>query len=268
MIENFKRKLRNNSFFWRYILNRKDSFDYLLHPLKVNQPLVSKLLKDLRMNGIATGNAEDIIGKELYQELYDQAFQLRKSGSYQESDKQYAKFYLDRVYDANSVWAKVANNQNIYDIAKGYFKMKDVRLVYYDLWENFPVNEAPKNAQLWHRDRDDLQILKVFIYFTDVDEETGAFVYAPGTHVPGHIKLEPGYFLEDGKQKRSYDNDMNKIVPENKWISGKGKKGTIVFADTHGFHKGGFVKNNFRFLYTCMYLSKYSGRIRFENVSH
>jgi ectoine hydroxylase-related dioxygenase (phytanoyl-CoA dioxygenase family) len=130
-----------------------------------------------------------------------------------------------------------------------------------------PGTDSPKNAQLWHRDRDDMQILKVFIYFTDVDEETGAFVYAPGTHALGTITKQPAYFLEDGKTKRSYDEDMNKIVPQDKWLLGKGSTGTIVFADTHGYHKGGFVKTKFRFLYTCMYLSGYSGRIRFDNVT-
>jgi Phytanoyl-CoA dioxygenase (PhyH) len=263
-----KHTLKNNPFFWRYFLNRKGSFQFLMHPSKISNPVVVKMLDNLRRNGVAIGNAEDIIGKDLYNELYENAFRLRYADTAQDSDKEYARFYLERNYDSNSIWAKVSEHKNIVDIAKGYFRMEDPRLVYYDLWENLPVNEAPKDAQLWHRDRDDLQILKVFIYFTDVDEQTGAFVYAPGTQALGNVKSEPSYFLENGKQKRSYDADMDKVVPSDKWIMGKGKKGTIVFADTHGYHKGGFVKNNFRFLFTCMYLSRYSGRIRFDNVRY
>jgi hypothetical protein len=267
MLTGLKHTLRNNSFFWRYFLNRRDSFKYLIEPVKTTIPGIAEIINELRKNGIAIADARQIIGSELYQELYNSAMQLRESRASMESDKDYARFYLDRAYDASSIWARVSEHKNIADVAKGYFRMRDPRLVYYDLWENLPVNEAPKDAQLWHRDRDDLQILKVFIYFTDVDEETGAFVYAPGTQSLGNIKKEPAYFLEKGKQKRSYDEDMNKIVPRDQWISGKGLKGTIVFADTHGYHKGGFVKNSFRFLFTCMYLSRYSGRVRFENVA-
>jgi hypothetical protein len=108
----------------------------------------------------------------------------------------------------------------------------------------------------------------VFIYFTEVDEEAGALFYAPGTHILGPIQTESSVFVDEEKTPRSYDENMDLVVPKEKWISGKDLKGTIVFADTHGYHKGGFVKDKFRFLYTCMYLSNYSGRIRFSNVSY
>ena len=38
-------------------------------------------------------------------------------------------------------------------------------------WWQYPMgpNHQPSNAQLWHRDRDDLSELKLFLYGTDVD---------------------------------------------------------------------------------------------------
>src|SRR4026207_2382053 len=101
MITGIKKTLKNNSFFWRYFLNRKDSFKYLLEPVKTDAPGILKIINDLRRKGIATANARDIIGADLYNELYDTAMQLRESRSSMESDKDYARFYLDRVYDAN-----------------------------------------------------------------------------------------------------------------------------------------------------------------------
>ena len=268
MLSKIKKLLRNNRFVWKYYLNFKVSIKYIFQPLTVQSLESKSLLNTLKKNGIAIGDAEKIIGANLFNNLLNEAIKLKEKNSAELSDKDYAKFYLDNKYDKDSIWARVAECEAIKFISQSYFEMRNPRLVYYDLWENFPSDDSPKNAQLWHRDRDDLQILKVFIYFTDVDEDTGAFVYAPGTHILGSVKKDPAYFLEDGKTPRSYDEDMEKIVPSDQWISGSGIKGTIVFADTHGYHKGGFVKNKFRFLYTCMYLSKYSGRIRFSNIKY
>ena len=268
MISKLKKTLRHNFILWKYYLNAKTSFRYLFSPVKIERKKINLILTELRKNGIAIASAEDVIGKELFHELDQEAQRLRVRNVSFLSDKEYAKFYLEQVYDAASLWARVAESKHIKEIANSYFQMNEPRLVYYDLWENQAGTDEPKNAQLWHRDRDDLQILKVFIYFTDVDEDTGAFVYAPGTHILGPIQGDPESFLENGKIKRSHDENMEKVVAKDKWISGKGSKGTIVFADTHGYHKGGYVKNKFRFLYTCMYLSRFSGRIRFSNVSY
>jgi hypothetical protein len=263
-MQHLKKTLRNNYYFWYYFLNRRFSFRYK-KPYS-NDNLIDNLIQRLRINGIAIENAENILPENLLKELQVNSNHLRSNNLSNKTDKNYAKFYLERIYQSDSVWAKIAEHPNIIHIAKAYFKMDRPRLVYYDLWENFPSGEAPKNAQLWHRDRDDLQILKIFIYLTDVDERTGAFVYAPGTHILGKHQKEPRYSLDETGTKRTSDDQMAQVVPETDWISGAGKKLSIVFADTHGFHKGGYVKEDYRFLYTCMYLSPYSGRIRFSNV--
>jgi hypothetical protein len=268
MINKLKKTLRHNHFVWKYYLNLEPTFRYLFNPVKIEDKKIEKILEELRKNGVALASAAEVIGTELLKELEQEAQRLRTQNASFLSDKDYAKFYLEQVYDPSSIWARVAESKNVKDIASSYFQMNEPRLVYYDLWENLPSNDSPKNAQLWHRDRDDLQILKVFIYFTDVDEETGSFLYAPGTHILGTFQKEPTVFIDESKTSRSYDENMDQVVPKEKWISGKGLKGTIVFADTHGYHKGGFVKDKFRFLYTCMYLSRYSGRIRFSNVSY
>lgn len=265
-MEKLKKVLRRNYYFWRFILNRKVALAYLL-----NRPVVENnildILPKLIQNGIAVSNAENIVSQDLLNELVIEAEKLRSNNMQRDSDKTYAKFYVDREYDANSIWARIAESPSIKSIARHYFKMTDPRLVYYDLWENLPSGEPPKNAQLWHRDRDDLQILKVFIYLSDVSDDTGSFYYAPGTHVLGREKGEPGFSYDEGGTKRTDDNQMGKVVSMEKWISGAGKKLSIVFADTHGYHKGGYVKKDYRFLFTCMYLSPYSGRVRFSNVA-
>ena len=55
--------------------------------------------------------------------------------------------------------------------------------------------------------------------------------------------------------RRSRDEQMAEVVPADRWIKCLGPKGTIVFADTHGYHKGGLARENDRIMYTCMFTS-------------
>ena len=49
-------------------------------------------------------------------------------------------------------------------------------------------DHSPSNAQLWHRDRDDLSELKLFFYGTDVTYESGPHAYIPFTHTFAGLK--------------------------------------------------------------------------------
>src|SRR5262249_14806351 len=93
-----------------------------------------------------------------------------------------------------------------------------------------------------------------FVYFSEVDEGAGPVTYAPGTHMKGKIKRHPTSFLENGV-RRVRDDQMAEIVPENQWVKVIGAKGTIVFADTPGYHKGGLARTKDRVMYTCLFTS-------------
>jgi hypothetical protein len=93
-------------------------------------------------------------------------------------------------------------------------------------------------------------------YYSDVDDGAGAITYAPGTHRKGRIRKIPESFLENGVRRWS-DEQMDAVVPEEKWIKGAGPKGAIVFADTRGYHKGGLARTSDRILYTCMFTNRF-----------
>jgi hypothetical protein len=128
------------------------------------------------------------------------------------------------------------------------------RLRYYNIWHTFTTQAEAQASQLWHRDREDRYILKVFAYLCDVGEGAGPFTYAAGSHAKGNVQNKPAYFLEGGVQ-RSTDSQMAKILSPERWIKGVGPKGTIIFADTQGYHKGGLARHQDRIMYTCMYTS-------------
>lgn len=110
----------------------------------------------------------------------------------------------------------------------------------------------------------------------DVEDGTGPFTYAPGTHRKGaYWNRRPASFNENNIL-RSTDAQMNAVVPQEKWIRATGKKGTIIFADTRGYHKGGEARTDNRLMYTCMFTSpasdskqllNYAGSKSFERLT-
>jgi hypothetical protein len=55
--------------------------------------------------------------------------------------------------------------------------------------------------------------------------------------------------------RRWNDQQMAEVVPAEKWIKAIGPAGSIVFADTRGYHKGGLAREHDRLLYTCLFTS-------------
>jgi hypothetical protein len=160
------------------------------------------------------------------------------------------------LLDPDSVFARLALQQSVLRIANSYFGML-TRLRYYNVWHTFTTQTEARESQLWHRDREDYLILKVFVYLSDVDEGAGPFVYAAGTHLKGSVRREPAFSLE-GNVKRSDDSQMAAVVPADRWVRCTGPRGTIVFADTRGYHKGGLARETDRVMYTCMFTSQAS----------
>jgi hypothetical protein len=144
-------------------------------------------------------------------------------------------------------------NTGILQIANAYLGMY-ARLRYVNIWHTFATATPPRQSQLWHRDREDHYIVKVFAYLSDVDKGAGPFTYAAGTHGKGKAVRGPVCF-DEGGVKRTSDDLMAEVVPRERWIECLGPKGTLVFADTHGYHKGGLAREHDRVMYTCMFTS-------------
>lgn len=161
--------------------------------------------------------------------------------------------------DPASPFGRFALHDGIAQVANAYFGMF-VRLRFYNVWYNFATTAPATQSQLWHRDPEDRYILKVFVSLSAIDDDNGPFTYAPGTHGKGREHRQPEFTHRDGDTPRSNDAQMNAVVPSAKWVSGVGPAGTIVFADTRGFHKGGLARSRDRIVYTCEFTSGAGGR--------
>lgn len=226
------------------------------------------MLSDLDRNGLAITSFARLFGSDQsFDELFNAFKDLQHSQSAALSEaranatvdaivkKNFIYEYLGRnpVINPQEVYARFALHDRILQIANAYLGMY-TRLRYFNIWHTFANSGAPRQSQLWHRDREDRYILKVFVYLSDVDEGAGPFTYAAGTHAKGKIRRIPESFLEGGVQ-RTTDNQMAQVVPMDHWIKAKGVRGTIVFADTRGYHKGGLARDRDRVMYTCMFTS-------------
>ncbi|MBI2186952.1 MAG: phytanoyl-CoA dioxygenase family protein [Acidobacteria bacterium] len=119
-------------------------------------------------------------------------------------------------------------------------------------WLNYPTDEPAASSQLWHHDPEDLKVIKAFIYLEDVGEDNGPFTYVPGTHPFG--PNVPTAQRHNGK-RRLRDDQFTAVFPPSMWRVCTGPAGTMILADTIGYHRGGKPSTGTRLLVTFTYTS-------------
>jgi hypothetical protein len=269
-IKNIARGQRQNEFFWRYGFNLRPSVNYKLHLSSAENAAARKIVEDLNRDGIAVAGVDELLADKrpfaeletavetLLESRRDELREIKRraADAHAIGEKTFNVELLgsEVAFDAESVFARFALQETFLNIANAYFGML-VKLRYYNVWQTFATDGAPRESQLWHFDREDNYILKLFLYLKDVDEGAGPFTYAPKTHRKGKLWGKQPEFSLEKNVMRSTDEQMSKIVPRENWVKGVGKKGTIIFADTRGFHKGGEARTGDRLMFTAMFTS-------------
>jgi hypothetical protein len=266
------KSVKKTDLVWRYGYNLSPTIDYKINNKNQLSDIEKSIIKTLNSDGIAVTSIEEFFGGNSEFEQLDAATKTLLENRKHEIDdlKSMANdaaigsktFNLEMLgseltFDSESAFACFALNNRLLNIANAYFGMY-AKLRYYNVWKTFASQGEARESQLWHFDREDNYILKLFLYLDDVDEGSGPFTYAPGTHRKGQFRsIDPEFFMEGGV-RRTTDEQMSTVFPEENWKKGTGKKGTMIFADTRGFHKGGEARTKDRLMYTCMYTSRAS----------
>jgi hypothetical protein len=105
-----------------------------------------------------------------------------------------------------------------------------------NMWWSIAADRPPSAeiAQMYHYDLDRVRWLKLFVYLTDVNPDTGPHVFIEGSHRPeGQVSeiLSRGYVrIPDQDAEASYGADRVKEIC--------GPAGTMLIVDTKGMHKG------------------------------
>ena len=139
---------------------------------------------------------------------------------------------------------RLMNDKNLYSLVSLYLNAP-AHLHTCQAWWQYPMGpkHVPSNAQLWHRDRDDLSELKLFFYATDVDDKSGPHAFIPKSH---RSELLPDLFANQALSNPVVNGTENKFLDDafwdsvgfkgdiKKWI---GAAGTCFLEDTRGFHR-------------------------------
>lgn len=121
----------------------------------------------------------------------------------------------------------IANDPKILDIVKAFLGVKPV-ISNVTCWFSQPREDGPKDSQFYHRDKDGIKFIKLFIYLCDVDDTTGPHVYVKSTSVSKGFR----------KCLRYSDAEVVKAFGEEKVTVLTGNSGDAILEDTFGLHKG------------------------------
>ncbi|MHB8669426.1 MAG: phytanoyl-CoA dioxygenase family protein, partial [Acidimicrobiales bacterium] len=139
----------------------------------------------------------------------------------------------DQVLSCPAAQAVVADPY-LLELAGRYLRSEPV-LSSVGMWWNTCRDEAPSSymGQLFHWDIAGLQWINYFIYLTDVDGDSGPHVFVKRSHVPAPERRD----LVRRGTVRVPDPDIVAAYGAEAVFEATGPRGTVVAADTWGFHK-------------------------------
>lgn len=230
-----------------------------------------RIVEELDSNGFALVSFLDLFSEQEWQAVERQAAAFvaetetglaNETAGEEEGElrRRAGKEFLVRKYDAGAVlplddpWLAACSSRRLLDVANEYLQLW-AKLEYIDLWYSIPVGEDAERraSQLWHRDFDDSHLLKVFLYLADVDNLTGPFEYVPGSQPGGvHGDFHPWEPMGVG---RISEQELAKRVPADQVRTFTAPKGTMIFCNTSGLHRGGFAEAKPRVLAAVTYCS-------------
>jgi hypothetical protein len=225
-----------------------------------------RVVQQLHDQGFSLLSAPELFSAAEWQAVQDEgaefvaATERGLAGDGDELRRRAGKEFLVRKYDLGGVlsldnpWLAACTGRRLLDIANEYLQLW-AKIEYVDLWYSLPVGENAerKASQIWHRDFDDRHLLKVFLYLSDVDAGAGPFEYVPGSQPGGRYAgvhpWEPMGF------RRVTDPELAKHVSADDIRTFTAPKGTLIFCNTSGLHRGGFAERSARVLAAVTYCS-------------
>jgi Phytanoyl-CoA dioxygenase (PhyH) len=224
-----------------------------------------EIVDRLRSDGYATLPLSDLVPEaEVWGELEGNAAQFvaetetglarEQAGGEAALRRRAGKEFVVRKYawgvqlGLDDPWLRLGIHPRLLDVANAYLEMWS-KLEYVDVWYTPPAggDQERRSSQRWHRDFNDRHLLKAFLYLVDVDDETGPFEYVPRSAPGGELdRLWPWRPLGDNYPPE----DELAARTEGQAVTFTAPKGTLIFCNTAGFHRGGFAKSKPRVLAT------------------
>jgi hypothetical protein len=285
--ELYARAMNNPRAFW--LTNRR----YLQGVTTCPPPELSaaglRVAADLAANGIAFAHWSEFFPERFFSKISDRFY--RYLDKFERNPRPGAGggkgVFLDTVHKAHTFVTDDAVSMYLGDpgiaaVAARYMGMVP-RFVGSSFWRTRPATGSDRlYSQLWHRDYNDRMLMKLFLYVTDVSETEGYFEYLAGSHESGVLGAEFDRIGPDGF--RAYPDatavercvagvptfDLDKVAAEQRsgasapWagipavIRCIAPKATLIFADTYGVHRGGYVHAGHRDMIMTTYSTNFN----------
>ncbi len=137
----------------------------------------------------------------------------------------------------------IANDPRVLDVIRGLFGCEPT-IGFMTAWWSIPTKDGvPRQAENFHRDVDDMAFIKMFLYLSDVGEDTGPHVYMRGSHADDRL-LSIGRF-EDSRVFGTFG--------DNAVVEFRGPAGTSFLENTFGLHRGRPVVAGKRLIFQVVY---------------
>lgn len=169
-------------------------------------------------------------------------------------DARIGDYELKDIIDCPHILA-LANSPSLLRLASHYIGCRPTLSALGMRW-SFPGPESGSILQTFHRDSEDWRFVKIFVYLTDVDADSGPHVYVRGSHLNKVSMRAHSYSDKAVEHTHGVENIINVTGPA----------GFGFAADTAGIHKGAVPLRRTRCLLQFQYslLPTYAYRYRPE----
>lgn len=206
-----------------------------------------ELFNDPPLWSILSRAVDDFVGGPVVQ----QALDGWKSGERVSKQKGYLirLFPEKAVVNSDDPWLKLALDSRVLTVVNSYYGLF-ARLLAFDVWYTIQdqLDRSRRGSQKWHRDPEDQNVVKVFLYFSHVTEGSGPLEYVVRSRL-GEPNCHTTYA---GVGWLRSEEEFSRVPPQDV-VRCTGPKGTLVFCDTAGIHRGGYAVDGPRILATWGY---------------
>ena len=206
---------------------------------------IDRVANSLRRDGFAIthiGRLSGMPGIQELQEEYDLLLERERQKPHSRKSKVYIERLVDDDYDfrnnGESPFSKFVRNSSLNTIASIYLRLTPKKTSF-KVWRSHFTGEANRTAsQNWHRDYNEFQMIRCFLYLNNVTLQGGAGEYIVGSHYLG----DSYNLLEYSEESGTYatDKEISDNFDASRVIAAEGGEGTVVLIDTAGLHRGGY----------------------------
>jgi hypothetical protein len=233
--------------FFRKLLNSRRIILFKFNKTykSMDNTVVLRIAADLTKYGIAKAEIKEFTNMPTIAALQKEYEELLAKDNLNPHDRK-AKSFIQRLVDDDykfenpqSAITKYCLNEEVAIACAKYLRMIP-KLTSFKIWRSHQTEVAERTAsQNWHRDYNEYQMIRIFLYFNDVNKGNGAGEYVTGTHYLGdsYNKLQDS---EDGISRYSTEEQVINEFDSTRLVIAEGLAGTMYFVDTAGLHRGGY----------------------------